>query len=76
MIQNLAVLKKVCNAISKKEKGEKPKNEKDEDASQFYLLVKRMVKRPFMFGKKYDTETEDVIKEAKVVWTWKTMTQN
>ena len=58
-------------AISKKEKGEKPKNEKDEDASQFAFVAKKAKEdgeKTFMFaGKKYDTETEEVIKEAKVV---------
>jgi len=54
-------------AISKKERGEKPKNEKDEDASQFAFVAKKAKEdgeKTFMFaGKKYDTETEEVIKE-------------
>ena len=54
-------------AISKKERGEKPKNEKDEDASQFAFVAQKAKEngdKTFMFaGKKYDTETEEVIKE-------------
>jgi len=52
-------------AISKKERGEKPK--KDEDASQFAFVAQKAKEKgdkTFMFaGKKYDTETEEVIKE-------------
>jgi hypothetical protein len=58
-------------AISKKERGEKPKNEKDEDASQFAFVAQKAKEKgdkTFMFGgKKYDTETEEVIKEAKKI---------
>ena len=55
-------------AISKKERGEKPKNEKDEDASQFAFVAQKAKEngdKTFMFaGKKYDTETEEVVKET------------
>jgi len=51
-------------AISKKEKGEKPKNE---DQGQFAFVAQKAKEKgdkTFMFaGKKYDTETEEVIKE-------------
>ena len=51
-------------AISKKEKGEKPKNE---DQGQFSFVAAQAKKngdKQFTFaGKKYDTETEEVIKE-------------
>ena len=51
-------------AISKKEKGEKPKNE---DQGQFSFVAAQAKKngdKQFSFaGKKYDTETEEVIKE-------------
>jgi len=51
-------------AISKKEKGEKPKNE---DQGQFSFVASQAKKngdKQFSFaGKKYDTETEEVIKE-------------
>ena len=57
-------------AISKKEKGEKPKNEKDEDASQFAFVAQKAKEKgdkTFMFaGKKYDTETEEVIQEGEL----------
>ena len=52
-------------AISKKEKGEKPKSE---DQGQFAFVAAQAKKngdKQFTFGgKKYDTETEEVIKEA------------
>ena len=52
-------------AISKKEKGEKPKNE---DQGQFSFVAAQAKKngdKQFTFGgKKYDTETEEVIKET------------
>ena len=51
-------------AISKKEKGEKPKNE---DQGQFSFVAAQAKKngdKQFTFaGKKYDTETEELIKE-------------
>ena len=51
-------------AISKKEKGEKPKNE---DQGQFAFVAaqaKKNGEKKFTFGgKEYDTETEEVIKE-------------
>jgi len=52
-------------AISKKEKGEKPKNE---DQGQFSFVAAQAKKngdKQFTFaGKKYDTETEELVKEA------------
>ena len=54
-------------AISKKERGEKPKDKKDEDASQFAFVAQKAKEKgddTFMFaGKKYDTETEELVKE-------------
>ena len=61
----VSAVQQAAIAISKKERGEKPK--KDEDASQFAFVAKKAKEdgeKTFMFaGKKYDTETEEVIKE-------------
>ena len=55
-------------AISKKERGEKPKKE---DKGQFAFVASQAKKngeKQFTFaGKKYDTETEELIKEAKKI---------
>ena len=51
-------------AISKKERGEKPKNEDQGQFSFVAAQAKKNGEKQFTFaGKKYDTETEEVIKE-------------
>ena len=49
VVRTVSAAHELAIAISKKEKGEKPKNEKDEDASQFAFVAKTkriLVKKP------------------------------
>ena len=72
MIQNLAVLKKKyplpteCNRISKKERGEKPKDKKDENNFVYAAkMAKKNGEKTFTIGGK-EYNVEDYIEEEKL----------